>query len=78
MQHLAGEHVVVDPAAGVNDLLSRQRVDGEAGRLEVWDERCGRARPVDADDLEVATYNAYLAKLNARESALPRRSQRAG
>ena len=34
--------------------------------------------PVDADDLEVATYNAYLAKLNARESALPRRSQRAG
>jgi hypothetical protein len=34
--------------------------------------------PIDAEDTEVAAYNAYLARLNARASALPRSPRRAG
>ena len=34
--------------------------------------------PTDVEDVEVATYNAYLARLNARDAALPNASRRAG
>jgi hypothetical protein len=37
-----------------------------------------RAEPVDEDDDEVTTYNAYLARLNARDAALTTGQRRSG